>query len=143
LRAGLIASPTRPRTLSGCRFVPWRDRLLVLRELAASEPAVGLEPGTRVTWDQRFAVALAASAPHGFAVGYLGRDGVAVRSDGLNRPGPGGLPRLVHPVLPAIRDAEGIVAVPYLDYRRDGVGPLPCVVFRPATPLPHAAFTVV
>src|SRR5438045_1977521 len=45
LRAGLAAQPDRARTLGGCRFVPWRGRLLVLRELAAASPPVRLEPG--------------------------------------------------------------------------------------------------
>ncbi len=45
LRAGLVARPERARTLGGCRFVPWRGRLLVLREPAAASASLRLEPG--------------------------------------------------------------------------------------------------
>jgi tRNA(Ile)-lysidine synthase len=146
LRAGLLAAPDRARTLGGCRFVPWRGRLLVLRELAAASPPVPIEPGMHLVWDRRFAVDLAVAAPGGFMLGYVGqRNGV-----GVERPpaqssgdGDGDLPRLVRPVLPALWDGEGLAAVPHLGYRRRGLGTLPRLSFRPANPLTGAGFTVV
>jgi hypothetical protein len=39
--------------------------------------------------------------------------------------------------------AHGLAAVPHLGYRRDRIGTLPCVLFRPASPLSRAGFTVV
>ena len=45
---GWRRGPMRARTLGGCRFVPWRGRLLVLRELAAAGAAVRLQPGARL-----------------------------------------------------------------------------------------------
>ncbi|MGE5271997.1 MAG: hypothetical protein ACM3JG_20245 [Thiohalocapsa sp.] len=141
LRAALLAHPERPRTLGGCRFVPWRGRILVLRELAAAEPAARLEPGRQLLWDGRFAVG---PAPAGSALvfGYLGPDAAPARQSAA--PTVGGLPRLVHPVLPALRDATGLVAVPHLGWRRDGhEGALPTLLFRPPNPLTRAAFTVV
>jgi tRNA(Ile)-lysidine synthase len=145
LRAGLTARPDRARTLGGCRFVPWRGRLLVLRELAAASAPVRLDPGARLLWDRRFVAGLAQAAPSGFVLGYLGHSAKVV-AEPTGRPidrGGGDLPRLIYPVLPALWDAEGLAAVPHLDYRRPGVGTLPALSFRPTNPLTSAGFTVV
>jgi tRNA(Ile)-lysidine synthase len=139
LRAGLAARPDQARTLGLCRFVHWRGRLLVLREPEAASAPVRLDPGANLMWDRRFAVDLAAAAPRGFWLGYLGQSGV----------GAGGgrrtcdVPRLVHPVLPAFWDEAGLAAVPHLGHRRPGVGVLPQLFFRAARPLTQAGFTVV
>jgi tRNA(Ile)-lysidine synthase len=138
LRAGLIGAPSRARTLGGCRFVPWRGHLLVLRELAAASPPLVLEPGADVLWDRRFAVAVPRAAASGLMVGYLGHGEGALPA---HRDGP--LPPLVHPVLPALRDAHGLAAVPHLGYRRTGLAALPSLLFRPINPLTRAGFTVV
>ena len=138
LCAGLMVRPDRARTLGGCRFVPWRGRLLVSREPEAASAPVRLEPGANLEWDRRFAVDLAASAPSGFTLGYLGH-GRAPATECST----GDLPRLIYPALPALWDEEGLAAVPHLGYRRAGVGALPRVFFRAANPLTHAGFTVV
>ncbi len=62
LGAALVQEPRHARTLGGCRFVPWRGRLLVLRELAAAEAPKVLEPGADLLWDRRFAVRLSPDA---------------------------------------------------------------------------------
>ncbi len=138
LRAGLMARPDRARTLGGCRFVPWRGRLLVLREPAAASAPVRFEPGATLLWDRRFAVDLAATATSGFTLGYLGPGGAPAAECGT-----GDLPRLIYSVLPALWDEEGLAAVPHLGWRRAGVGALPRVFFRTENPLTHAGFTVV
>jgi tRNA(Ile)-lysidine synthase len=157
LRAGLAAAPDRARTLGGCRFVPWRGRLLVLRELGAASAPVRLDPGARLVWDRRFAADLASAAPSGFILGHLGQSAAtaseltgrptAYRMDGpMARPvasGRSDLPRLIYPILPALWDAEGLAAVPHLGYRRPGLAVLPSLSFRPANPLTSAGFTVV
>jgi tRNA(Ile)-lysidine synthase len=146
LRAGLAARPDRARTLGGCRFVPWRGRLLVLRELAAASAPVRLEPGASLVWDRRFAVDLTAAAPSGFMLGYLGRSGAAGTQRPTERPTDhhaSDVPRLIYPVLPALWDEAGLAAVPHLGYRRPGVGALPSLSFCPAHPLTRAGFTVV
>ncbi len=150
LRAGLLAGPDRARTLGGCRFVPWRGRLLVLRELAAARAPVRVDPGTNLVWDQRFPADLAPTAPSGFILGCLGQSAAVAGERPMERPpdhpmdhGGGALPRLVFPVLPALWDDEGLAAVPHLGYRRPGVGVLPQLSFRPANPLTSAGFTVV
>src|SRR6266849_7601048 len=136
LRAGLMARPDRARTLGGCRFVPWRGRLLVLREPAAASAPVRFEPGATLLWDRRFAVDLAATATSGFTLGYLGPGGAPAAECGT-----GDLPRLIYSVLPALWDEEGLAAVPHLGWRRAGVGALPRVFFRTENPLTHAGFT--
>jgi len=134
LRAGLLDRRERARTLGGCRFVPWRGRLLVLRELAAAAPALPLEPGAELIWDRRFLARV---------ISYLGQTGplgdYAPFADRSNCD----LPRLLHSVLPALWDEAGIVAVPHLGYLRPRASPLPKVAFRPLNPLSHAGFTVV
>jgi len=141
LRAGLLAIPERPRTLGGCRFVPWRGQVLVLRELAAASPPERLEAGGELLWDRRFLVQAAAGACGPFMVGYLGAQAAAVlRHAGSPHVG---LPRFVYPVLPALWDETGLAAVPHVDYVRAGIAALPRLDFRPAEPLTRARFTVV
>jgi tRNA(Ile)-lysidine synthase len=138
LRAALAAAPSRARTLGGCRFVPWRGRVLVLRETARTEPPKRLDPGVPEIWDRRFAVTLPAAASP-MTLCYLGVDGVAALGRRqLDNP----LPRLAYPALPALYDAKGLAAVPHLDYRRD-LWPPPNLLFRPSEPLFGAGFTVV
>lgn len=129
-------------TLGGCRFVPWRGQILVLRELAAAAEPVRLVPGASLAWDRRFRVETSAAAGP-LTLGYLGRAGAAE----LNRRAPllarAGLPPLLRPILPALRDEAGLVAVPHLGYTRDGAALLPKLVFRPVNCMSHAGFTVV
>jgi tRNA(Ile)-lysidine synthase len=146
LRLGLAAQPDRGRTLGGCRFLPWRGQVLVLRELAAASAPVRLEPGARLGWDRRFVAELPAASTSGFTLGYLGQTGAPAIASGtaaaIDRDA-GDLPRLVHHVLPAWWDAEGLAGVPALRYRRGGVRVLPGLRFCPANPLTRASFTVV
>ena len=138
LAEGLAAVPGRARTLGGCRFVPWRGRVLVMRELAAADPPCAVEPGETVLWDRRFAVSLPAETPGALTLGYLGQ-----RAQRLPERYSGDVPRLVHPVLPALWDGKRLAAVPSLGYSRPGVEVSSCVLFRPAQPLSQAGFTVV
>lgn len=142
LRAGLAEAPARARTLGGCRFVPWRGRILVMREPEAAEP-VQLDPGMRLVWDRRFA-AFAADAGGPLTLGCLGQAGVAALDRGLRRRAAASVPPLVHPALPAFRDAAGgLVAVPHLGYGQPGAGAAPRLSFCPVTALTRAGFTVV
>ena len=139
LRAALVEEPGRARTLGGCRFVPWRGYILVLRELAASSPPAEIEPGGRISWDRRFSVSLPASAAGGFTVCYLGQRPAGLPKDGIGAD----LPPVLHAVLPAFCDDRGLAAVPHLNYRRAGVPVAPRLLFRPARPLIRPSFTVV
>jgi len=143
LRGILADARRRGHTLGGCRFVHWRHRILVLRELARADGPVRLTPGTSLLWDRRFRVVLPATATEAVTVGYLGHSGVVALN--LLRPAPRQceLPRLVYPILPAIWDKEGIAAVPHLKYCRGGDAALPELSFWPIHPLTRAGFTVV
>jgi tRNA(Ile)-lysidine synthase len=143
LRAGLVAEPERGRTLGGCRFVPWRGRMLVVRETAAAAAPVRVAPGTLLSWDRRFAAALPPTANRPVTLGYLGAEGTAELGRRAPRARDVGLPRLLHSILPAFWDEEGLLAVPHLTYRRQLADALPLVAFRPVIPLTHARFTVV
>jgi tRNA(Ile)-lysidine synthase len=139
LWAALAQEKRRTRTLGGCRFVPWRGRLLVLRELAAAEAPSALEPGGDLRWDRRFAVRLSPDAVGGLMLGYLGQYAGVRPASGFGRV----LPPLVHSVLPAFWDAEGVASVPHLGYARPGMPVLPQLSFQPIRPLIPPSFTVV
>jgi tRNA(Ile)-lysidine synthase len=129
-------------TLAGCRFVAWRGRYLVLRELAAAAGPARIWPGTNLVWDRRFEVALPATAAGPVTIDYLDEIGASElhgRAPELPRTG---LPPLVRPILPALWDEDGIAAVPHLGYRREGVSLLPELVFRPVKSLSDAGFAV-
>ena len=143
LRDMLAGGARRGHTLGGCRFVHWRHRILVFRELAGAAGPVRLTPGTSVLWDRRFGVALPATATGAVTVGYLRRSGVVALNRQRPKPPRCGLPRLIYPILPAVWDNEGIAAVPHLGYRREGDAALPEFRFRPIKPLTRAGFTVV
>jgi tRNA(Ile)-lysidine synthase len=130
------------RILGGWRFVAWRGRILVLRELAAAAAAIRIAPGTKRFWDRRFAVASpGAAAP--FTLDHLGHQGAATLTTLLLEQTDRGLPRLVRPILPALWDDDGLAAVPHLGYRKKGVVVLPKLLFRPVKSLSGAGFAVV
>jgi tRNA(Ile)-lysidine synthase len=143
LREALAAVPGRARTLGGCRLVPWRGRILVLREPAAAAAPGRLAPGAWLSWDRRFDATLPSAADRRVTIGYLGAAGAAELDRRAPRARRGALPRLVHSILPAFWDEEGLLTVPHLGYRRGAAGILPEVTFRPIVPLTHACFTVV
>jgi len=142
LAQALRAAPLRARTLGGCQFVPWRGRILVLRETARTAPPLALSPGMSALWDRRFIAALPATARGPVTIGALGasrlaaldRDGVDARN---------GLPRLLYPVLPAVWDAVGLAAVPHLSWRPATAVCPPVLAFRPSVSMSGAGFTVV
>jgi tRNA(Ile)-lysidine synthase len=145
LRRALFDSEPRPsgHTLGGCRFVAWRDRILVLREAAAAAGPVSLTPGAARFWDRRFRISLAIDAPDDVVVGYLGRSGVAELYGHAPELRRSSLPRLLYPVLPAVWDRAGLAAVPALGYRRNRAGPLPQMLLRPVHCLAAEPFAVV
>ena len=142
LRQALDDAPTRARTLGGCRFVPWRGRLLVLRETERAASPLRLAPGATAIWDRRFVAWLPATATSPVTVGQLGEAGVGALARGaVSEDNP--LPRLVYPALPAVWDAAGLAAVPHLDYSRATSAWVGDLAFRPAVSLINVGFTVV
>jgi tRNA(Ile)-lysidine synthase len=112
------------RTLGGCRVVARGAVVWVVREPAAMAPPVALAAARTVTWDRRFAIHAAGPLPPGATVGGLGAAGLAT----LRAAAPGGrpaglgigIPAIGLPGLPAIRDLDGVLAVPHLNYCREG-----------------------
>jgi tRNA(Ile)-lysidine synthase len=143
LREALGGAARRGHTLGGCRFIRWRERILVTRELARAAPPLRLRPGRRMIWDRRFEIITPQTDRGRFTIGYLGLAG----APHLDRHTPelrrARLPRLLFSVIPAVWDEEGIAGVPHLGYVREGIADVPQVVFRPVTPLTQASFAVV
>ncbi len=138
------------RTLGGCRLVPRRDGLLVVREVAAAKDEAPLAGGGTALWDGRFVVHAVAATGRGgrrYTVRRLGRDGWTglVAADRSLRDTP--IPGVVRPSLPAVCDLDGIVAVPHLGYVRSGaLGGASAafgVAFRPPQPLGSPGFAIV
>ena len=138
-----LLAACRGYTLGGCRFIRWRERILVMRELASAAEPVRLRPGDTISWDRRFDVIVPPAVSDPLTIGYLGLAGVTQ----LYRLAPqlrqGDLPRLLYPILPAVWDDNGIAAVPHSGYRSESAGTLPQFIFRPVNPLTQAGFAVV
>jgi tRNA(Ile)-lysidine synthase len=130
------------RTLGGCRILPHRGRVLILRELAATAAPVALPGQGDVLWDNRF---LARRRKEGAAmqIGALGVEGAA----SMRAIAPAGaahhLPSIVRPSLPAFWQDGRLLAVPHLGWRRPGVESGVEIRLRPARPLSGSGFTVV
>ena len=105
------------RTLGGCRVAARGPALWIARETAAMAPPVALSIERPVSWDSRFVAYTAGPLPPGATLGGLGAAGAAsVRAD-LGRLS---VPAIGLPGMPAIRDLDGILAVPHLNYCRRG-----------------------
>jgi tRNA(Ile)-lysidine synthase len=143
LREALGGAVRRGHTLGGCRFIRWRARILVTRELARAAPPLRLRPGERITWDRRFEILTPQAAGDRFTIGYLGFPGTPRLDRGVPPLRRIWLPRSLLSIFPGVWDEHGIAAVPHLKDGREGVVGLPQVVFRPFNPLTQAGFAVV
>jgi len=149
-RAILGSGLPAPRTLGGCRVLPApgrsrAGRLLICREWRNCEPARTLKAGETLLWDGRFRLSLVGRLPRlsgPLKLAALGEEGwaqlAALRPD-LRA---SAIPPAVRPSLPALRDLDGLLAVPHLHYGR---GPEQAVslyfrnlIFHPARALAGA-----
>jgi tRNA(Ile)-lysidine synthase len=105
-------------TLGRCRFAPCADGAVVAREASHLEGDVPLLPGVETMWDGRF-VATFAGHSAGLRLGALGETGWAELPRALRDTHRARIPLAARGVLPALRDLEGLYAVPYLLYGRD------------------------
>jgi tRNA(Ile)-lysidine synthase len=145
LYARLAAGLASATTLGGCRFVPRRAGILVVREPAAVETRP-VTAGERLLWDGRFAVVLDRGArPRrgGLTLGPLGTAGWAA----LRAAAPAlatAIPPPARPALPALRDDAGVIAVPHLSYQRPGNARLTMrfCQYAPRKSLTTGSFTV-
>ena len=133
------------RTLGGCRILPWRGRVLVLREPAAMASAIAMpDPGGTLSWDRRFVIeAPSGRNMAGFIVGGLGIEGAARMRGIVEAPGTPYLPSGVRPTLPAFWREGTLLGVPHLGWMRAGAEIGAVVRFRPTRPLTGSGFTVV
>lgn len=98
------------RTLGGCRIARHRDGWIICREIASLPPDVSFIE-RRAAWD-RFVVTL----PIGVSTGGLSLGALrAARPAGLEI-----LPGAARSALPAIRDLDGVLAIPHLRWVRPG-----------------------
>jgi len=143
-----------PRTLGGCRILAapgrrWRGRLLICREWRRAGPAIALAPGASAEWDGRFRLRLERHLPRlsgPLSLAALGEAGwaeLAAKRPDLRATA---LPAAVRPSLPALRDLDGLLAVPHLQYGRgqDQAASLyvRALIFHPARALAGAGRTV-
>lgn len=147
LEARLLAGLRRGATLGGCRILPRKGRLLVVREAAAARP-VRVEPGQRLHWDGRFDIRLrrprTGARGRGLSLGPLGSAGWTALA-GLAAPaGRDRVPAAAGPSIPALFDHRGPLEVPLLGYRRSPRGSklLHCCGFSPHNTLTSVRFTV-
>ena len=139
----LVSSGARGHTLGGCRFLRWRERVLVFRELGQAAQPMRLTAGETKIWDRRFQIIVPPNASSALTIGYLGAAAVArLRGLALQHRARSP-PRLLLPIFPVVWDEEGVAAVPHLGYRRENVAVVPQVVFRPINALTQAGFAVV
>ena len=149
LQAVLDGTLAGGRTLGGCRFVPHRGRILVLREPAAAERLAVTGPGTYF-WDGRFAIALAGQGPWTPGRFVLARlDAESWREVVSAAPGirARGVPSMVRHSLPTLLDLEGVRSVPHLLYGRRGADAdsvaIVSATFRPRYALAGPGFAVI
>ena len=110
----------RGATLAGCRILPRRGRLLIVREPAAAA-AVAVEPGAQLRWDGRFEVVLAreaGGARGSLVLGPLGEPGWAGISGSVDPARADVIPAAARAGLPTLSDRQGLLIVPHLGYRR-------------------------
>jgi tRNA(Ile)-lysidine synthase len=144
LYARISAGLERGATLGGCRIVPRRGQLLVVREAAATRE-IPMRAGQSLRWDGRFEVSVGRRARAGrLGLGALGSAGWAEARAAAPELRESPIPAPARTALPALRDARGLLAVPHLGYERAdsaGLGLESCR-FRPARGLTSSAFTV-
>jgi tRNA(Ile)-lysidine synthase len=136
----------RGATLGGCRVLPRRGRLLIVREPAAAA-AVTVTPGLHLQWDGRFEVTLARDAgcaQGALVLGPLGEAGWAGISGGVEPACAEAIPAAARTGLPALSDRRGLLEVPHLGYRRvpDHGALLKKCRFAPECALTGPRFTV-
>lgn len=133
------------RTLGGCRILPWKGRVLVVREPATMAAPVDLaDAGGTLCWDRRFMIGVPAGIDlRGFSVGGLGIEGAARMRGIAEQLGTPYLPSSVRPTLPAFRREGTLLGVPHLGWMLAGAEIGAVVRFRPTRYLTGSGFTVV
>lgn len=135
------------RTLGGCRIVPRRGALLIVREDRLAREVLPLSPAAAsqtLRWDNRFRLVLRVLRPE-LRLARLGEGWaeIAARAPAL-RESP--IPAPARPGLPAVWDLDGVVSVPHLCYGRQAEQAVSVrvvsVSFEPSRPVAGPRFPV-
>ena len=102
------------RTLGGCRILPRRGALLVVREPDAVAGPEAIAPGGALWWDRRFRVRLGAEAAGPLTVARLGGEGWRSALGRWPDLAGLGLPEPVRAALPGLWDGGALLGVPAL-----------------------------
>ncbi len=147
LEGRILAGLVRAVTLGGCRILPRKGRLLLVREAAAAR-TVSLVPGQRLTWDGRFEIRLrkaeSVKPNDKLTLGPLGAEGWARLAGKSTKNRQNVIPAAAGPAIPALFDRRGLREVPLLGYRRGAEvsNLLQICRFSPQNTLTSARFTV-
>lgn len=108
---------TKGRTCWGCSIIPWRGRLLILRETAAiSQQIMISQIKNTVKWDDRFTFVFNRRLSSLVTLGKLGTQGwvrISGHRHDLRRTL---VPPRVRPTLPALWQGDEVISVPHLNY---------------------------
>jgi len=145
LYSRIVAGLATGATLGGCRFLPQKGGILVIREPAtiAAQP---VRAGERLVWDHRFALRIGRDVrPRrgGLRLGPLGINGWAEVRAKVAAPAVA-IPAPVRPGLPALFDGQRVISVPHLGFERGRNHLLTMVYagFSPRISLTAGSFTV-
>jgi tRNA(Ile)-lysidine synthase len=135
LWAHLRAGRPEAMTLAGCRIIPAEAALLIVRETRGMQGALVLGNSPQI-WDGRFVASGEGVTVDRLRPGAMAALRAALPDSALKR-----VPAAARPVLPAVYDGEGLLAVPSFGFRRRGAH-IPDVTldFLPRHHLPAAAF---
>lgn len=138
------------RTLAGCRILPDRGGILVMREAAKAQERIVIDHPGRFVWDGRFEVTVAGrsvSGAGGYVLARLGEEGWRQVAEAAPETRAIPMPPAVRPTLPTLVDLEGVLAVPHLMYGRRGSDPdsvtVVSAMFRPRHALAGPGFAVI
>lgn len=110
-------TPTGGRTLYGCRILPRRDRMLIVRELSAVGPEIALKPGETALWDNRFHVQLDGDEDQPRSASYTVHALGCAGMQQLRRARPGKLPLgAVCQAAPGLWQGPELLAAPLLGF---------------------------
>jgi tRNA(Ile)-lysidine synthase len=113
LLGSLAVNPGKAHTLGRCRIGPLKGRLGIFREMRTNAlPAISLEPGMRVLWDNRFRVELGSEEREPVTVRALGEQGLCHLRDRFHALAT--MPPLASRTLPACFRGESLVGLPDL-----------------------------
>ncbi|MBT5110389.1 MAG: tRNA lysidine(34) synthetase TilS [Rhodospirillaceae bacterium] len=131
------------RTLSGCRILPRKSKLLVCREPAAISDVA--EAQGSVHWDGRFRLRMLGESG-GAVIGKLGDVRLASLGLDVKREPVASIPPAVRPSLPAIWRDDTLLLAPHIGYKNLEFGNsdlrIAQIAFAPRNPLTTARFTL-